>query len=79
LFVCRGARTAPTSSAAPCGGNGDCAVAVLTGEHAPAANRAERRQRCQKKVAKRLAILALLARVGMAAACDSSDRAAGAL
>jgi hypothetical protein len=64
---------------APCDGDGDGAVAVPTGEHAPAANRAERRQRCQKKVAKRLAILALLACVGMAASCDSGDCSPGAL
>jgi len=78
-FVSFAREGAPTSSPAACGGKGDCAVAVPTGEHAPTANRAERRQRCQQKVAKRLAILALFARVGMAASCDSGDCAPGAL
>ena len=73
------ARRAPTSSAAPCGGNGDRAVAEPPGKHAPAASRTERRQRCQQKVAKGLAILALFARVAMAASCDGGDCAAGAL
>jgi len=67
------------SSPAACGGSGDYAVAEPPGEHAPAASRAERRQRCQQKVAKRLAILALFARVAMAASCDGGDCAAGAL
>lgn len=67
------------SSPAACGGSGDYAVAEPPGEHAPAASRAERRQRCQQKVAKRLAILALFARVGMAASCDNGDCAPSAL